>query len=283
MRKRKIIYLIVMIIVAIGVGIGLYAITKKNNSGNNKNVETETNLLENINVIYTAHYGSIHSVYSGEGTITSNEAEYMDSYTLEYDNTYKPLLKVEAGQRIKAKQTLYEFDNKAYLSDSDGIVTKIYNQNNTLEIKVLNFDKQYIEFFIPYRLYGNIDYNSKVTIKEGDDEEIEGKITQLGYVVENDMVGIKIGFDKYIMPGINVKVSVDVGNTKEMLYLPVNAVYGMDADRYCYLYDEKAKSIERVSVTVGDVYTEFSDDTEFEYYEITSGLSDRDKVVELKQ
>ena len=139
MRKRKIIYLIVMIIVAIGVGIGLYAITKKDNSGNNKNVETETNLLENINVIYTAHYGSIHSVYSGEGTITSNEAEYMDSYTLEYDNTYKPLLKVEAGQRIKAKQTLYEFDNKAYLSDSDGIVTEICNQNNTYRSVFLLF------------------------------------------------------------------------------------------------------------------------------------------------
>lgn len=282
MRKRKIIYIIVMIIIAAGVGIGVYNLTKNDNNDDKNVKETETNVMERIDVIYTAHYGSIRSTYSDEGTVTSNEEEYIDKYILEYDDTYKPLLKIEAGQTIAAKQVLYEYKNKSYLSDSDGIITEIKNQNNTLEISVLNFEKQYIEFLIPYRLYENVNYDSKVTIKENGNEEISGKIVQLGYVNQNDMVAVKIGFDKYIMPGRKVEVSVDIGNTKEMLFLPVSAVYGVDSDRYCYLYDEKLKSIERVSVTLGDVYTEISDGYEFEYYEILSGLSDKDKVVELK-
>ena len=176
---------------------------------------------------------------------------------------------------------LYEYKNKAYASDSPGIVTEIKDKNNVLEIRVLNFEKQYIEFFVPYKFYSNINYASKVVIQE-DGKETDGKIIQLGYVVNNDMVSIKIGFDKYIMPGRKVNVSIDIGNTKEMLILPVQAVFGVDSDRYCYVYDEEAESIERVTVTLGDIYTEISDGNEFQYYEILSGLSDGDKVVELK-
>lgn len=281
MKARKIVYIIIMIIVVIGLMAGVVMLLKREQNVNSENATGETNILEQINVIYTAHYSSIHSVYSDFGEVTSNEEEYIDTYILEYDNETHPSVKIEAGQEIEKHQTLYEYKNKAYASDSAGIVTEIKDKNNILEIRILNFEKQYIEFLVPYKFYSNINYASKVVIQE-DGKETDGEIIQLGYVVNNDMVSIKIGFDKYIMPGRKVNVSIDIGNTKEMLILPVQAVFGVDSDRYCYVYDEEAETIERVTVTLGDIYTEISDGNEFQYYEILSGLSDGDKVVELK-
>lgn len=282
MKNRKLVYIIIMIIVLVCIGIGTFMLTDRENGENNESVDDETDILEQmIDVIYTAHYGSIHCVYADLGEVASNEEEYIDTYMLEYDSETLPLIKVEPGQEIAKQQTLYEYKNKAYASDSIGIVTEINDNNNVLEIRVLNFEKQYIEFQIPYEIYCNISYSSKVLIEE-EKKEIEGKIVQLGYVLNNDMVNIKIGFDEYIMPGRKVNVSIDIGNTEEMLNLPVAAVFGVGSDRYCYLYNEEDETVERVAVDIGDVYTEISDGNEFQYYEILSGLSDGDKVVELK-
>ncbi len=283
MKKRKIIYGLFIIVMCVAVGYIAVYFWGKDDNNQRKNSENALDSRYEIDTVSKVYYGTLISSYSNEGKVCDDETEYIEIYSTEFEKNDKLIINVEVGDEVKAGDVLFSLNGINVISEYEGIITDIKRSSSFIEVYILNYDKQYIDMQISYELFQMINYDSYVRVSI-DNKNIEGKIYRLGYKVENDMVNVKISFDGYIMPGRTADVTINLGETKSMMFVPKDMVMSVGEINYCNVIVDLEENItEQRSVEIGETYEVIEGDNKFYYIEIISGLSSDEQIAILKE
>lgn len=249
-----------------------------------KNNEADYNLTEPsvTPALCTVSRGALESVYSTNGLVSSDENEILKIYNIEYENTDRIKLSVKLGDEITKGQIIYSMNDEKVLSDCEGRIVDIITDINNVIIKILDYSKLHINIKVPYEVIGVLDYASAVFIT-CDDVEYKGTIEKIGYVYFDDGIDVRISLPEYIMPNREVSVRIDLGQTKEMVFVPSAFITSIADINYAYVVvpveaedvPGKVKNVtNQTEVKLGRKYTVYEDGNIFEYYEVISGINE---------
>jgi len=275
-RKIGIISTMVLVVVCLCVAIAMLATdpAKKVNKG--KSTEDSNEKREYLTVVSRVYYGSLESTHACRGTVNNNEENYLwiEEYEISPKNNVEMLVNI--GDMVNIGDELISIDGKIQKCDTEGLVSDIVKHKEKIFIEIIEFERLYIDIDITYDVYEKIGYDSKVQILENK-SLIDGKIINKGYRMDGEYIRTKIGFDKYILPGKEVEVLINLGTTKEMLYIPSFAVHSINGVSYCYV-EVADRYVEERQVVIGDEYVVLDNGNSFHYTEIISGLSEGEIV-----
>lgn len=233
-----------------------------------------------VDVSARVYYGSIINSYECHGVVNADENKYTIFEEVTREGSDKIEISVKIGDFIKEGDVLFYKNGKKGVSRVEGLVTDIIWGDDSVIISIIDFKRLYIDATIPYDMYQDITYDSKITI-ENDNEKIAGVMLNKGYRIENGYVNAKVGFDGYIIPGKEIEILIETGETKEMLFVVSDMIYNINDVYFCYVLTEDGK-IEERNIEIGSEYIQIEDGYKFRYTEIISGLYEGETVVIVK-
>lgn len=275
---KKVILIAVPCLIALICLAALFIVRRDAGNDKNETVERES-VLNTDAAVYQVNYGCLESSFTGTGHVNSDPAEYIDTYIIGFNDINSVNIIKEKGQEVAKDEALLRTDKGELASGCNGRITDIdYTDDNSVMVSVMNYSKLYVTFKIPYSMYWMISYDSEAVLYV-DEQEINASITDIGYIYEDEGISCTASFDGYIMPNMDVRVEVKLGETKPMIYIPVEMVTTVGDFSYIYIItNEETNETIQMELKLGEVYTVIDNGTEFNYYEILEGVGEGQKV-----
>lgn len=230
---------------------------------------------------YPVLEGQVVHTYEIDAQVISGAPEiyieeiYLDSIT---DSDFS--LKKNKGDLIMPDEILYVNSNKNYSVDFNGLITEIvYEQtenDKSVVIRLLNYDKLFIVANIEMEKIDKINYNTPVKVIFNG-SEAEAKIDTIGFEIIDETLPIKISLPMKLYPGTPVKVIFTLEVKEAGMYVPIEAVFS-ESEQY-YAYIEAEDGLKKTQITVGQQFSTEEDGNFFEYIEILSGVSSEDVLI----
>lgn len=278
--KRKVTLIVILILFLLGLVFGVIYL---NNPDIFSSPKEEQDFDRTTTIRYPVIKGEITHTYSVDAQVISNTPElYVTDITLEgITQTNFELIKKQ-GDEIKSGEALYKYEGKEKSVDFNGQLVDITYEKtsadeSTVTIKLLNYDKLFIQTEIDIDKYEKINYDTKVFVTY-DDNEYESKITGIGYEIADKKLPVKVGMPDKFLPGTEVKVRFILDVHDAGLYVPEDAIYS-DGDNYYANILEEDDTTRQTQVLIGERFSETDGDHTFKYVELLSGVSENDTIV----
>lgn len=279
MKGRYVVLIIIFSFFAASVG-GIIFFSNNSSANNYKEIQRTTTTLR-----ATVESAVIKSQFTSTD-ITSND--YIEEMTIAFNSkkqgqTFQ--LKSKIGQELYKGNVVYSYLKKNFHMSFNGRLVEHNINDNYARLIFLNFEKQYIE--------SQVDVEKLTLLKAGDEVSLQvvysdtamsdcfkGTISLLGYTVnDNRKVPVRITTDRRLLPGTVIRTTYTVTKKAPSLYI-LKQLLQQDSDGKYYLEIEKSDySREKREVEIGETFTSYNNNTQTEYIEILSGVSEKEKAI----
>lgn len=274
---RKKIWIVVVAAVVATAGIfGIKNYFDKNGSEEASPVDNNISQLR-----YTVSKENIENTIAMKGMVVNHCSEESVSVQAELAGKEIIDMQVKVYQDVKKDEILFRVDKKEYKSPVNGKVKEILITDNSVFVNILDYDQLYIDAEVNYKYIDRMSLGEKVSVKESnplaDKEVFNEKIAGFGFDVNENMIGVRITNSKNFLPGTEFDIEYRYINDFESYYILKNMLL-QDIDGY-YVYVEKDGKREKRTVIPGVTFLSRNGDSEQEFIEIISGLSEGEKIV----
>ncbi|MDO4961387.1 MAG: efflux RND transporter periplasmic adaptor subunit [Eubacteriales bacterium] len=206
-------------------------------------------------------------LYAG-GDITAQEYE-------SYQNQLKSAeLSYESAQINYDKQVSYSSIKAPFAGYVESLSVDVYDHvNANAELAVVSGQgEQRIVVYVTERMLQNLETGDEITVSKNG-TTYSGKVTEINSIVDSStgLFKIKAQLESTdeIATGSTVKLSLTTGKSKDVMLVPVDAIYYSGGDAYLYVVEDGIAHMRYVEVGLYDS----------EVAEIKSGLNEDDTVV----
>lgn len=276
--RNKIVFTlaILVIIVVCVVGIG------KAINSNDESEEAKPVSDENVSQLrYTVTKDYIENTIQIKGTVVNHNSDVYVGVHGEYYTGSKYEVYYKVYDDVKKDDVLFKIGTTQYKSPVNGKVAEISLDNNSILISIIDYDLLYIDAEINYKYLDKMSIGDKVSVRESnpisENEEFEENIIGYGFEVKDNLIGIYLSNSKNFLPGTQFDIEYKYINEVETCYI-LKSMLLQDMNGYYVYVEENGERKKRV-VTPGAVFTSLNGDIEVEFIEITSGLSEGEKLV----
>ncbi|MCI6400362.1 MAG: hypothetical protein SPF51_00210 [Candidatus Fimivicinus sp.] len=229
-------------------------------------------------VQYTVLEGEITHSFECSGKVASDMAETkLRELVIQNANQNNFDMCREKGEKVAKGEPLYRFQNKEHQLDFNGQVVDVQFRDGSVSIFLLNYDDLMIKAQADAKFYDYISYHSNATVSFNG-VEYEATVVGIGYEIQDGMFQIELKSAAMLLPGTEVKVSVQTKTKKNGMYLPTEAVLSQGEAYYVKLLMEDG-STKDTTVILGSYFSVEENGNTFSYVEIKSGVTAGDTVV----
>ena len=229
-------------------------------------------------VQYTVLEGEITHSFECTGKVASDVPEIrLKELVIQNANQNNFDMCREKGEKVAKGEPLYRFQNKEHQLDFNGQVVDVQFRDGSVSIFLLNYDDLMIKAQADAKFYDYISYHSNATVSFNG-VEYEATVVGIGYEIQDGMFQIELKSAAMLLPGTEVKVSVQTKTKKNGMYLPTEAVLSQGEAYYVKLLMEDG-STKDTTVILGSYFSVEENGNTFSYVEIKSGVTAGDTVV----
>lgn len=191
-------------------------------------------------------------------------------------------LKFNQGDKFSKGDIIWKSSDKVIRADFNGIIDRITNKDDSLEIRVLNKDVLYISVYAPCDVVQDIKYDTEVYIEDENGEKCDCKINYIGNEIVDDSTYMEIKVENAdVKPGEQKKVYFVLNRDMDGIFLPEDAVNIKENNVATVFKKNEDGNYEECDVSIGKVVENYEDGNIIIAYQIESGVSlDEDIYIE---
>lgn len=278
-RSRFVYFILIILIVA---GIAFLTRLANNLYENEDQNESETISLQDELDNYVQY-----TVGSGEFVASENVKGYVvyDNAIVELEK-YIPrnILKVSVGEMVKKNDVLCENENYKMLSECNGKVIEIENNNNLVRVEIVDYSNAYIVANIPYDKQNIINNKSVVYGAVNGNKQKKLKIKKIIPMIEENSYAVFFDNKFPVYENTEVGIEIEYDYKKNAVCVPKEFVKKSNEEGAYVLLIDSENNVEKYSVVIGEENTEV--------YEIKNGqgligkniaFDKREKMVNLNE